>query len=492
MRRRRRLTVDTFPFLAVLLGAMGALILVLLIFDYRAKKAARQRVEAAVVRQSAEAEQKAAARRAELLAREEERRREWEQKQAALRRTVAAQQAEVTRAIEEAEAATKQARHQDEAERQALAAARARSEKERTQLVTVKSHLENGSDQVRQGEAASRQGQATLRELTADLTQIEQAIRDLKTTRRRDPNTYTVVPYKGPQGTDRRPIAIECTTHGLIFHPDRAAHAVPFNGDEVRADLAKRIERQRPTLPDDQQKLPPYLLLLIRPDGIDTYYDLQTTLKGLPLVFGYEFIEDDWTLEFPANPEEKPTGRATAGGAKPGGGGGGGSGSGSAATANAGSPAKPMPTPASTASSGAAAPPKPDRNPGSERPQATGDPEPSRRPARVQPSHEWIIYVECRVDGVVLHPGKDLLPLHAIAETPAKNPLRARVAEMLPQQPAPLPGKTPSRPRVRFVVHVDGGRSFHAAYPALVGLPIDMDRVTLQAGDDAQTIIRGE
>jgi len=37
MRRRHKLEVSTFPFLAVLLCAMGALILLLLIMDRRAK-----------------------------------------------------------------------------------------------------------------------------------------------------------------------------------------------------------------------------------------------------------------------------------------------------------------------------------------------------------------------------------------------------------------------------------------------------------------------
>ena len=44
MRRpRRRLEVSTFPFLAVLLCAMGSLILLLLVLDRRAKAAARAR-----------------------------------------------------------------------------------------------------------------------------------------------------------------------------------------------------------------------------------------------------------------------------------------------------------------------------------------------------------------------------------------------------------------------------------------------------------------
>src|SRR5947209_940719 len=48
MRRpRHKLQVSTFPFLAVLLGAMGALILLLLVMDRRSKLVARARAVAA-------------------------------------------------------------------------------------------------------------------------------------------------------------------------------------------------------------------------------------------------------------------------------------------------------------------------------------------------------------------------------------------------------------------------------------------------------------
>src|SRR5438105_1020323 len=47
MRRRTQLRPDTFPFLAVLLCAMGSLILVLLELDRRARVAANSRAEQA-------------------------------------------------------------------------------------------------------------------------------------------------------------------------------------------------------------------------------------------------------------------------------------------------------------------------------------------------------------------------------------------------------------------------------------------------------------
>ena len=87
--RRQRLQVSTFPFLAVLLCAMGSLILLLLVIDRRAKVVARAKamrtMEQATAKAQADEEQAAAAQRAEW-----ERRRQalhdqlWQQDQQAL------------------------------------------------------------------------------------------------------------------------------------------------------------------------------------------------------------------------------------------------------------------------------------------------------------------------------------------------------------------------------------------------------------------------
>src|SRR5947207_1333098 len=71
-----RLQVSTFPFLAVMLSTMGALILVLLIMDRKSKLAVRYKAEQAAVkaaRQVSDATQAAA----QALARQRE---EWEQR----------------------------------------------------------------------------------------------------------------------------------------------------------------------------------------------------------------------------------------------------------------------------------------------------------------------------------------------------------------------------------------------------------------------------
>src|SRR5262249_46695829 len=76
MRRpRHKLQVSTFPFLAVLLGAMGALILLLLVMDRRSKVVARNRaLEAHAARLAARSHE----RDAQQVRDQEALRREWE------------------------------------------------------------------------------------------------------------------------------------------------------------------------------------------------------------------------------------------------------------------------------------------------------------------------------------------------------------------------------------------------------------------------------
>ncbi len=70
--RRHKLQVSTFPFLAVLLCAMGALLLVLLVMDRRAHDAARYRATQAARRAAEEAGREAEARHSAFERRRQE------------------------------------------------------------------------------------------------------------------------------------------------------------------------------------------------------------------------------------------------------------------------------------------------------------------------------------------------------------------------------------------------------------------------------------
>src|SRR5438309_1483473 len=89
MRRpRHKLQVSTFPFLAVLLGTMGALILLLLVMDRRAKIVARNKLIEAHAAQVA-----ARAKKLDLQTEDQAARRaEWERKREELHALLRAQE----------------------------------------------------------------------------------------------------------------------------------------------------------------------------------------------------------------------------------------------------------------------------------------------------------------------------------------------------------------------------------------------------------------
>src|SRR5438105_2342157 len=125
MRRRHQLRPDTFPFLAVLLCAMGSLILVLMELDRRARSEAHHRAEQG-----------------------------WLQ----------------------------------------------------TQREKAEKHVE--------------ESRSSGDRLTRDLLLLEEALARLKVQRQRQGKTWSIVPYVGKRGMNRKPMYVECDADGLLFHPD--------------------------------------------------------------------------------------------------------------------------------------------------------------------------------------------------------------------------------------------------------------------------------
>ena len=88
----------------------------------------------------------------------------------------------------------------------------------------------------------------------------------------------------------------------MIFHPDHVALAESRDSADVQAEVERRLLNQKQQLPSAQAAaFTPYLMLLVRPDGVLSYYHLRESLRGLKIDFGYEFIDKDWVLDFPAD-----------------------------------------------------------------------------------------------------------------------------------------------------------------------------------------------
>lgn len=138
--------------------------------------------------------------------------------------------------------------------------------------------------------------------------QIEQARLDLLAARdaaKRKPRSFSIIPYNGPNGTARRPIYIECTADAVIIQPEGfVLDAGDFTGSlgpgnpldaclrAVREYLARN--------PEFSQAGEPYPLLIVRPDGVLSYAAARAAMKSWDDEFGYELVEQETKLAYPA------------------------------------------------------------------------------------------------------------------------------------------------------------------------------------------------
>ena len=128
-------------------------------------------------------------------------------------------------------------------------------------------------------------------------TELEQARRELK----QRPTSYAIIPYHGPQATRRRPFYVECTPVGLIIQPEqillapRDLEGPAGPGNPLAAVLRAKREYYR-RLGDQQE---PYPLIIVRSDGILAYGAARRAMQGWDDEFGYELVAADRELHFP-------------------------------------------------------------------------------------------------------------------------------------------------------------------------------------------------
>jgi len=267
---------------------MGTLILFLVVLDRRAKIAARNKaiVQSATISQDREKE---IAKRWE----------EWERQRQELQERLQAQQTELIVAKTDVEQQQRQTASE-------IAAERARQ-------LQIKDKLAADIAKLKQSEQALRTDQTKLEQvkqktpkasddivqLGFEVKELEETLSTLKEQRDQAKNTFSVVPYKGSQGADRKPIYVEVAAEGVIFHPDRKTFSsVWLESDMVRSEIMARADKVDSA--DAANKNRAYVFFLVRPNGIENYYKAQNALRRLDIDYGYEFVEADWQLDFGA------------------------------------------------------------------------------------------------------------------------------------------------------------------------------------------------
>ena len=258
--------VSLFPFLAVLLCTMGALIVILVAIAHQARRHALQAARARQAQAQARLQQQAQALQAQVK--------------------------DLQRRIEQLEGRLRQEEEQLE------------------QLVEHKSKLEQ---EVRRWQKLlASQGEELdaeeLDRLRQRLVWYQHKLQEIQTRLKEKPQpqaavSYAIVPFQGRHGTRRRPIYIECRRDSVLIQPGgvelRARdflHTGPENPLVAALRTTVRHWRQQGLPPEET----PYPLILVRPQGIAAYYAVRRALQNWKGPLGYELIEGDWQLEFGA------------------------------------------------------------------------------------------------------------------------------------------------------------------------------------------------
>jgi hypothetical protein len=267
-------TISLFPFLAVLLCTMGSLLVVLVIFSRSAKLAGVAAADAA----RAAAAAAAADERQELeLAREE---LGWRIDHVRSMRD---------RTADDLAKARMQLAGTEENARQLA--------DELDALARVVEALES---------EAAQADDRTILELERKLAEARKAYDEAKEKLAEKPPAYAVVPYEGANGTHRRPLYIECCIDGVFLQPEGIRFGpTDFEGPPGPGNpLASALRAAREHIAKNpgesgDPNVQPYPLLIVRPSGVMAYYAARESIQSWGSEFGYQFVDEDWTLTYP-------------------------------------------------------------------------------------------------------------------------------------------------------------------------------------------------
>jgi len=264
--------VSLFPFLAVLICTMGALILLLVVIARQA------RIEAA---------QSAILQTSEKQDRLETERRLVQERISRLKASREKTQSQL------AEARLQLGRIEDDAQNL------------RDRLASLEAAWAELESLQSDGTRRQQELQAELLRLKTKIAATQQQLAEAQRAAAGRRRSYAVVPYQGPNETHRRPIYLECRADAVVLQPEgivftESDFAGPL-GPGNPLDVALRATRQHLAGQreiDSETSGEPYPLLLVRPDGIEAYYAARAAMQSWAADFGYELIGQDWKLDF--------------------------------------------------------------------------------------------------------------------------------------------------------------------------------------------------
>lgn len=273
-----------FPFLAVLLCTMGSLVVLLVAMAQISREKAQLEAEAA--RLTVEAAQHAA---------DSPQRRELEQQ------------------LAQADAALSRLRL-------VKAEGTAHLTQEQKRLSDIEDHLHRLRDESEALVAETKEliavedqhyddakiAQHELERLNRLIGEIQEEIELLKHAATGRERKFAVVPLRdGRTGTLRPPVYYECTESGVVLQPEgirltwQDLVAGDFSSPVNAASRAvSRYFEEHPEARAANESGRPYPLLIVRPDGVYSYYQARAALEEAGVDYGYQPVAADWPLEY--------------------------------------------------------------------------------------------------------------------------------------------------------------------------------------------------
>ena len=282
--KREAPRLSLFPFLAVLICTMGALVLLLLSVTRQA------RLQAA---------------------------REAATKDAEKQTKIAADMEMVQWRVDQLKSSRKQTAAQLAEARLMLGHIEDHGRRLRDQFADLSAQAKTAAAEGLKPGRFAAPGEDELRQLEGQIAEAQERLALSQQSAANRPRSYAIVPYEGPNRTRRRPIYIECRSDAVVLQPENivfgeADFDEPLGpGNPLAA--AVRAAREQMLMErnlDPQNAGEPYPLLLVRPDGILAYDCALAAMKSWGSDFGYELINADWQLKYP--PADPNVGRAVA------------------------------------------------------------------------------------------------------------------------------------------------------------------------------------
>ncbi|NBU76341.1 MAG: hypothetical protein EBS30_14170 [Planctomycetes bacterium] len=111
------------------------------------------------------------------------------------------------------------------------------------------------------------------------------------------------------------------------------------------------------------------------------------------------------------------------------------------------------------------------------------------RPARLAGASELVLFIECRADGAIIHPGGKKFSLAELSSS--DSPLVGELRRQIDRRGAlSRPGDTVPKPHLRYLVWNDGLRSYHSIYPALRDWDVPKSQQSIESKEELREAMR--